>query len=96
MRDKELSGFFVVVGRSAKTYTVQADIYELGREALMTNNKLLASAILTVVNRMDRRDRPFSPAEFASAVVGDSVLPGCTSGTSIAVARCSPGNQRSA
>lgn len=40
------------------------------REAIMTGNRVLASAVLTVVDRMPRKNRPFSTADFAQRLFG--------------------------
>lgn len=39
--------------------------------ALATNNKALGAAIMSVVERMPRRERPVSPAELAERLVGE-------------------------
>ncbi len=46
------------------------ELEQRAREALMTGNRILASAILTVVDRMPNKDRPFTAAAFADAAVG--------------------------
>lgn len=47
------------------------ELEQRAREALMTGDRVLASAVLAAVDRRPRKDQTFSPADFSAAVLGD-------------------------
>lgn len=48
----------------------KAELLARAREAVLAGNRVLASAVLTVNDRLARHERPFKSAEFAERVVG--------------------------
>lgn len=45
----------------------------MAKLATATGNKVLGAALLSIIDRMPARSRPFSAAELASALVGEEV-----------------------
>ncbi len=49
----------------------KAELSRVAKEAILSGNKLLASAVVTVNDRMAIRDRPFKSIELADRLVGE-------------------------
>lgn len=49
----------------------KAELTARAREAAMTGNRVLASAIVTVVDRLPRHNRPFTSGDLAKRMVGE-------------------------
>ena len=47
-----------------------AELENRAREAVMANNRVLASALLTVVDRLPRKARPWASSDFSARVIG--------------------------